>query len=272
MSNLLFQLTLLAYGVTTAVYLVFFFSDRAGLRGGARCLFIGGATLHSATILARLFEAGHTPITSQHETVSFFAWSIAVAYLSFRWRYTVKNLGTFVSGLTFLFMVIAALASSEMSPLPPALQSIWLPIHASVAVAADGFLALAFVGSVMYLLQERELKRKHFGLIYSRLPSLDSLDTLNHHCLTIGFSLMTLGIVTGSIWAKQAWGAYWHWDPKETWSLITWLLYAGLLHQRLTIGWRGRRAAIMTIIGFAAVLFTLWGVNYLLGGVHSYAG
>jgi len=272
MSNLLFQLTLLAYGVTTAVYLVFFFSDRAGLRQTARRIFMGGASLHSVTILMRLVEVGHTPITSQHETVSFFAWSIAVAYLSFRWRYTVKNLGTFVSTLTLIVMGIAALAPRDLAPLPPALQSWWLPVHASVAVAADGFLALAFVGSLMYLLQERELKRKRFGLFYSRLPSLDSLDTLNHHCLTIGFTLMSLGIITGSIWAKQAWGAYWHWDPKETWSLITWFIYAALLHQRLTIGWRGRRAALMTIVGFAAVLFTLWGVTSLLGGVHAYAG
>ena len=124
----------------------------------------------------------------------------------------------------------------------------------------------------MYLLQERELKKKRFGLFYTRLPSLEALDALNQHCLAIGFPLMTLGIITGSIWAKQAWGSYWQWDPKETWSLITWFLYAALLHQRFTVGWRGRRAAIMAIIGFAAVLFTFWGVNFLLTGVHSYVG
>jgi len=156
--------------------------------------------------------------------------------------------------------------------LAPALKSNWLPVHASLAIMANGFMALAFCGGVMYLLQEREIKKKKFGIFYSRLPSLEALDNLNQHCLTLGFLLLTLGIVTGSVWAKQAWGAYWQWDPKETWSLITWLIYAAILHQRLTVGWRRRRAAIMAIAGFGAVLFTLWGVTYLLGGVHSYVG
>jgi cytochrome c-type biogenesis protein CcsB len=123
----------------------------------------------------------------------------------------------------------------------------------------------------MYLLQERELKSKRFGYFFTRLPSLDSLDQLNSHCLATGFVLLTLGIITGSIWARQAWGAYWQWDPKETWSLITWFLYAAQIHQRFSAGWRGKRAAIMAVIGFTAVLFTLWGVTFLLGGVHSYA-
>jgi cytochrome c-type biogenesis protein CcsB len=169
-------------------------------------------------------------------------------------------------------MLIAAFSSREIVPLPPALKSAWLTVHASIAIMANGFLALAFCGGIMYLLQERELKKKRFGLFYTRLPSLDALDNLNNHCLAVGFPLLTLGIITGSIWAKQAWGAYWQWDPKETWSLITWLLYAALLHQRFTVGWRGRRAAIMTIIGFLAAMFTLWGVTYLLGGAHSYVG
>lgn len=123
----------------------------------------------------------------------------------------------------------------------------------------------------MYLLQERELKSKRFGFFFSRLPSLESLDQLGSHCLTAGFVFLTLGIISGSIWARQAWGTYWHWDPKETWSLITWFLYAAQIHQRFTAGWRGKRAAVMAIIGFSAVLFTLWGVTFLLGGVHSYA-
>ena len=156
-------------------------------------------------------------------------------------------------------------------PLLPALQSIWLPIHAGVSIIAYGFLSLAFCGGLMYLLQERELKSKKFGYFFSRFPSLDALDQLNNHCLTAGFVFLTMGIVTGSIWARQAWGTYWQWDPKETWSLITWFLYLVQLHQRLTVGWRGKRAAVMAIVGFAAVVFTLWGVTYLLGGVHSYA-
>lgn len=271
MSYLLFQIAFATYFLATAAYIVFFVSQKGRVRIIARTIFLAAAILHTLNILTRYLEAGHTPITSYHETVSFFAWSIAWSYLLFRWRYTVKNFGTFVSVLTLLLMSMAAVASREILPLVPALQSWWLPVHASIALVADGFLALACIGGIMYLLQEREIKRKRFGLFYSRLPSLEALDKLNHHCLSIGFPLMTLGIIAGSIWAKQAWGSYWQWDPKETWSLITWFLYAALVHQRFTVGWRGRRAAIMSIVAFLAVLFTLWGVTFLLQGVHTYA-
>ena len=272
MSYLLFQITFLTYILATIVYLVYFVTQKKTSRTVARWLLLAAGLLHTAVLLVRYFEAGHTPLTSNHEAVSFFAWSMTWGFLSFRWRYKVKNFGVFVSPLIVLLMLIAALSSRQITELPPALRSAWLPVHAGIAIVANGFLALAFCGGVMYLLLEREIKNKRFGIFYNRLPSLEALDNLNHHCLAVGFPLLTLGIITGSIWAKQAWGTYWHWDPKETWSLITWFLYAALLHQRLTMGWRRRRAAIMTIVGFAAALFTLWGVSFLLEGVHSYVG
>jgi len=267
-----FQLTLVVYFLATAAYVAFFFSQNARMRSVARAILLGGGLLHTLYFVARAVSAGHTPITNNHEAVSFFAWSVTWAFLSFRWRFQVKNFGVFVTPLISVLMLIAAFSSQEIVPLPPVLQSNWLPVHASLAILANGFLALAFCGGIMYLLQEREIKKKRFGIFYSRLPSLEALDNLNQHCLSVGFPLLTLGIITGSVWAKQAWGAYWQWDPKETWSLITWFIYASILHQRFTVGWRRRRAAIMAIVGFSAVLFTLWGVNYLLGGAHSYAG
>ncbi len=268
---LLFNGVVLVSFVACAVYFVFFFSQREELRKIARMILIGSGILQTLYIISRYIIAGHTPITSQHEAVVFFAWSVTWAYLSFHWRYSVKNFGTFVSTLVLIMLLIAASVSRDFFELTPALQSFWLPVHAGVAVMAYGFLALAFCGGLMYLLQERELKSKKFGFFFSRLPSLEALDQLNNHCLTVGFGFLTLGIITGSVWARQAWGTYWHWDPKETWSLITWFLYAAQIHQRFTWGWRGRRAAVMSIIGFSAVLFTLWGVTYFLGGVHSYA-
>lgn len=271
MSFLLFQSSVMAYLLATAAYLVFFFNKQQTVRRIGYFLFLSAVCLHTLTIVARYFEAGYTPITSHHETISFFAWSLSCCYLTFRWRYTVKNLGVFVCLLVLALMLVAAFSSRDIVPLAPALQSWWLPIHASVTLIAYGFLALACIGGSMYLLQEREIKKKRFGLFYSRLPSLEALDTLNHHCLSIGFPLLTLGIITGSIWAKQAWGAYWHWDPKETWSLVTWFLYAAVVHQRFTVGWRGRRAALLSILAFLSVLFTLWGVSFLLKGVHTYA-
>jgi cytochrome c-type biogenesis protein CcsB len=124
---------------------------------------------------------------------------------------------------------------------------------------------------VLYLLQERMLKSKNFSPLYYRLPSLETLDNINYRCLTFGFPLMTMGIISGAVWANSAWGGYWRWDPKETWALITWFLYAALLHGRLTVGWRGRRAAIFAIIGFASLLFTFLGVNLLLTGEHTFS-
>ncbi|MCP4341851.1 MAG: c-type cytochrome biogenesis protein CcsB [Desulfobulbaceae bacterium] len=268
---LLFQSVLGITFIAAAAYLVFFVSQNTKVRKIARMILVVSGVLQTLHIVSRYILAGHTPITSQHEAVVFFAWATTWAYLSFRWRYTVKNFGTFVSIFILILLVISSFSSREFTPLLPALQSIWLPIHAGVSIIAYGFLSLAFCGGLMYLLQERELKSKKFGYLFSRFPSLDALDQLNNHCLTAGFVFLTLGIVTGSVWARQAWGTYWQWDPKETWSLITWFLYLVQLHQRLTVGWRGKKAAVMAIVGFAAVVFTLWGVTYLLGGVHSYA-
>jgi len=271
LNYLLFQAVLAVTFVAAAVYLVFFVSQNTKVRKIARWILLASGILQTLHLVSRYLLAEHTPITSQHEAVVFFAWATTWAYLSFRWRYTVKNFGTFVSVLIFCLLLISSFSSRAFTPLLPALQSGWLPIHAGVSIIAYGFLSLAFCGGIMYLLQDRELKSKRFGYFFSRFPSLDALDQLNSHCLTIGFVFLTLGIVTGSIWARQAWGTYWQWDPKETWSLITWFLYLVQLHQRFTVGWRGKRAAVMAIIGFAAIVFTLWGVTYLLGGVHSYA-
>ncbi|MEN8134867.1 MAG: c-type cytochrome biogenesis protein CcsB [Thermodesulfobacteriota bacterium] len=257
--KLLFQFTFYAYIFVTITYLVFFFNQNKQVRTLARYGMLIAAAGHLLYTLLRYFAGGHTPITNLHETVSFAALSITWGYLSFRWRYKVKNFGVFVSPIITILMLIAALASQEMSrELAPALQSIWLPIHAGVALLAYGFLALAFCGGIMYLLQEREIKNKRFGFFYSRLPSLEALDSLNRHCLATGFPLMTLGIITGMLWTKQGAGAYWQWAPKETLSLVTWLIYAAIIHLRFTLGWRRRRAAIMVIIGFLVALVTLY--------------
>jgi cytochrome c-type biogenesis protein CcsB len=128
--------------------------------------------------------------------------------------------------------------------------------------------ALACGVGFLYLVQEHTIKSKTHGFFFKRLPSLELLDTTGYACIVTGFTMLTLGLITGFIYAKSVWGRFWSWDPKEVWSGITWLLYAALLHQRLTVGWRGRRAAIMAIIGFAVILFTFFGVNFLLQGHH----
>lgn len=259
MSYLLFQLSLAAYLAAAGFYAVFFVGRKKRLRDVGRVLFFIAAGLHTGNIAARYVEAGHTPITSIHEIISFFAWSIACCHLTFRWRYPVKNFGSFASPLVAVLMLAALLAPHEIMPLPPELRSWLLPVHASISIVADAFLALAAIGGLMYLIQERQLKQKRFGFFYHRLPSLETLDTLNQHCISIGFPLMTLGIILGTIWAFQLdgnRGLGWH--SKIISALITWLFYAGLMHQRFRQGWRGRQAALFTVLAFCATLLTFF--------------
>ncbi len=266
----LLKATALFYLVGALLYLYFVFTlNERSARLGRMFLLIGVA-LHGAGFAGRYASAGYTPITSLFESLSFSAFAIVCVFLAFELRYNLRVLGAFVAPLAFFFSLFAAFLPGEVLTLAPALNSYWLPVHVMLLFFGNAVFAVAFGAGIMYLLMERELKRKKLGPIFKRLPSLDVLDDINHRCLTIGFPLLTLGIITGSIWAEYAWGSYWSWDPKEVWSLITWLLYAALLHGRMTVGWRGRKAAILAIVGFCSVLFTFLGVNLLLPGLHTY--
>jgi cytochrome c-type biogenesis protein CcsB len=267
----LLKLTTAFYLVGALLYLYFIVTLRErGARLGRMFLLIG-VLLHAVGFCWRYAVAGYTPVTNLFESLSFFALSIVGVFLATEIRYNLRILGSFVAPLAFVFSIFAAFLPGEVARLAPALNSWWLPVHVILLFVGDAVFAVAFGAGIMYLLQEKEVKRKRLGAIFKRLPSLDVLDDINYRCLTIGFPLLTLGIITGSIWAEYAWGSYWSWDPKETWSLITWLLYAALLHGRLTVGWRGRKAAILAIVGFCAVLFTFLGVNLLLPGLHTYS-
>ncbi len=226
--------------------------------------------LHTLVIIIRSFQSGHFPVTNLHESLSFFAWALTLFILVLHKRYKISVIFSFATPIVVLFLIFSFTTPVGLQPLPPVLKSAWLPIHVVLAFLGDAIFALTFCVSIMYLLQERNIKQKKVGKMMNLLPSLTLLDQLNYRLLSIGFPLLTLGIITGSIWAEYAWGSYWSWDPKETWSLITWLVYAALLHQRLTVGWRGRKAAWVAIVGFGLVLFTFLGVNLLLSGLHSY--
>ena len=270
MNLLFFQAALFIYLFGTGASLVYLISLRKKFSQLGTIALMGGFIVQSLALVSRYIEAGHTPITNLHESLSFFAWSIVGVYLLLNWKYRVDVLAAFISPMAAVLIILASLFPKEILPVAPVLNSFWLPIHVIFAFIGDAMFALAFAAGVMYLIQERQIKSKKIGAFYHRLPALKVLDDLSYRCLTFGFPLLTLGIITGSVWAESAWGSYWSWDPKETWSLITWFLYAALLHGRLTVGWRGRRAAIFAIVGFAALVFTFLGVNLLLSGLHSY--
>jgi cytochrome c-type biogenesis protein CcsB len=272
MNVIFFQITLLFYVCATIAYLIYLVSFHRKVAWVGRMLLSVGFIVHCLTFFLRYIEAGHTPVVNLHESLSFFAWLVVGLYLLLRFRYKVEVLGAFISPLALLLVIWAATLPKEIYySFPPVLKSWWFPIHVTFAFLGYAAFALAFCAGVIYLIQERLVKTKNIGTFLERLPSLEVLDKISYRALTIGFPLLTIGIITGAAWAEYAWGAYWSGDQKETWSLITWLLYAALLHQRLMVGWRGKKAAIMAIVGFGAVLFTFLGVNLLMEGHHTYA-
>jgi len=222
-----------------------------------------------------LLGIGHAPFSNFYESLIFLAWAIVLLYLIVEWRTGNRSLGAFTLPVAFIAMAYASFSpdvNSRIQPLIPALQSNWLVSHVVTCFLGYAGFTVALGFSVMYLLKERRDGKKgdeRKQTFVTFIPSVESLDELIYQSVVLGFILLGLGIITGSVWANNAWGAYWSWDPKETWSLITWLIYALMLHARLVRGWRGRRTAVIAVIGFASMLFTYLGVNYL-PGLHSY--
>jgi len=185
-------------------------------------------------------------------------------------KFKTRKAGPFVLLIVLGLMALASspLMPGEISPLVPALQSYWLWLHVSVTLIGEAFFAVAFVTAILYLISERKARTSGDS---GAARAADLYDRVTYRAVAAGFPLFTLGaLVFGMIWAERAWGRYWSWDPKETWSFITWMVYALYLHTRIVMGWKGRRSAVVAILGFLAALFTYFGVNYLLSGLHSY--
>jgi cytochrome c-type biogenesis protein CcsB len=235
--------------------------------------------LHTGAIIVRWVESyqlgiGHAPLSNLYESLIFFAWTIALIYVWIERRTGSKTIGVFAMPFAFLAMAYASFSpnmNDRIQPLLPALQSNWLIAHVITCFLGYAAFTVSCSLSIMFLLKKpkTKLKKEEQGLP-AYFPEIAVLDDLIYQTIIIGFLLLTLGIATGSIWAHSAWGTYWSWDPKETWSLITWLVYAALLHARMMKGWHGTRIAWLSIIGFACVLFTYFGVNFILSGLHSY--
>jgi len=206
---------------------------------------------------------GHAPLSNLYESLIFFGWTIGLALIAARLRFGTDLVVLLGLPLVFLTMGSTFLLDHTIKPLIPALQSNWLVAHVITCFLGYAGFAVSFVAAVMLLVARGS------DYLGERLPRAQVLDEIVYRSVLVGFPLLTVGIITGAAWADYAWGAYWSWDPKETWSLITWLVYSAFLHARLARGWAGRRSALLSVLGFLAVLFTYFGVNYL-PGLHSY--
>lgn len=231
-------------------------------------LLLLGLVTHAGSIALHSVNVGHLAVTTLAEALSFLALLMVGLFLAVQVRRPLFALGAVVSPLAFGLALGADAIYQGARPLPPALQSIWLPVHVVLAFLGDAIFALAFSASLLYLVQERRLKAHRGGSMLRGLPSLETLDRLNYTLLVWGLVLLTLGIVTGIIWAHSAWGSPWSSDPKLIFSLATWGIYVILLQGRLSAGWRGRWAAQLTIAGFAVIVLSLVGINVLELGEH----
>ena len=232
---------------------------------------------HTLAIVLRWIRShqmgiGHAPMSNLYESLIFFAWAVILLYLIVENRTKNRTLGPFITPLAFLAIAYASFSpdiNEGIQPLIPALKSNWLIAHVITCFFGYAAFGLSFGLSIMYLLKRLDSPERGNKFL-SIIPGKGIVDELNYQMVVIGFLMLTLGIITGSVWAHSAWGTYWSWDPKETWSLITWLIYASVIHSRQVRGWKGKRIALLCLAGFLCVLFTYFGVNYL-AGLHSYA-
>ncbi len=285
MTGLILGWVMLIYLLVGLLFLTGGLWNSDNLRRWGSILFWAGLTLHTLAILGRWWDSYqlaliHTPasdfsgilrllvlqvpLSNFYESLIFFAWCVPLLSLVTFRRYLEGYLGAVIALLACLILAYASLGGvdSRIKPLMPALKSNWLLIHVVTCFLGYAAFTVGFGAALLYIKQARRPTVD--------LPPLAKLDHLIYRTTVIGFLFLTLGILTGAVWAESAWGRYWSWDPKETWSLITWLIYATLLHARLVKGWQGRRIAWLAIIGFMAVLFTYFGVSFLLSGLHSY--
>ena len=257
------------YGLAAFLYIFeWVFGKQAAGRAATVVAFIG-LIGNTAGIILRWIESyrmgiGHAPLSNLYESLVFFAWCIILLHLFLEWRYKKRIFGVIGTVAAVAALAYASLKPSEIQPLIPALKSNWLIAHVFTCFIGYASFAIAFGISLLYL-----LRRVGGPAVLKRLPSDSLMDELTHQLVMFGFLFLSAGIISGAVWANSAWGRYWGWDPKETWSLITWFIYATLLHARFMRGWRGNRIAVLSIVGFLAVLFTYFGVNYL-PGLHSY--
>ncbi len=274
-SSFVLSITTYLYGFGAILYAVSWIFKKPLPGQLATWITVLGIAGNTGGIAIRWMESyrlgiGHVPLSNLYESLIFFALAISILYIVLEYKYENRTIGSFAMPIAFLAIAYASLSpniSDRIQPLLPALKSNWLIAHVITCFIGYAAFAVAFGLSLMYLIKQKDIEGK--SQLLAMFPKAKTLDELTHQMVMFGFLFLSMGIITGAVWANTAWGRYWGWDPKETWSLITWFVYATLLHARFMRGWQGKRLAILSIAGFGAVLFTYFGVN-LLPGLHSY--
>ncbi len=255
-----FYLTLSCYFIATLGYVAHLMLMKKILWKVSRMFLATGVAAQTMSIIMRAAASGHTPVTNRYEALMAFSWLLVVLYLLIQSRRTMPTLGAFLSPIALILLLLASVQSKEIRPLDAALNSRWFPVHIWFAFLGDAMLGLSACFAGMYLIQEYQLKHKKINLFYYRLPPLDVLDQWSYRCISFGFPFLSLGILSGAIWLKTLQGTYVDWqDGRQAAVLLTWFIYASLLHGRLVVGWRGRHVAWLNIAGFTVTLGTfLW--------------
>ena len=261
-------ITAFLYLVATTGFAVHVLTTGTGARRVALASLAGGLLLNGFGVGAASLGTGGRALAAFHDQLALLAALVVGLYLVLQRRYRLVVVGAVISPLAFLLTAAAAMLRDPARELPPVLRTAWLPAHVAPAFLGYAVFAMACCVSLIYLLQERQLKAKVHGRLIRRLPSLETLDDLNYRFLAWGFVLFTVGIVSGSFLAKAQWGAFWSWEPVQVLSVLAWLLYAALLHAR-SVGWRGRRAATLTVVGFILLVASFVGYNLVFPGRHS---
>ena len=254
------KVTAVLYFLASASFVVYVVFLRDSISKLSPLILFLGFLFHTAALGAHFLQTGYPGVAQFREALSFYTWLMVAGYLLIQLKYRPTVLGSIIAPLALLMTLAAFAFGTGGEELPPGLKTYWLPLHVTLAFLGNAAFALACAVSLMYLLQEYQLKRKKVNSLMKHFPPLEALDRLNYVLLVWGFPLMTLGIITGSMWAGVHWGNYWSWESRQIASGIAWLFYAGLLHGRITAGLRGKKAAILTMVGFSVVLgYFLWG-------------
>ncbi len=274
LSLMFFDMAFWFYLAASVFYIGYWVIKREWIGSTGTVLVIVAFVANTMSMVYRTIETDHMPWANLYESMTLFIFITTIAYLYLEFRHKMKVIGAFIVPIIFIATFAAASLQFKYQnpqPLNPALQSIWFKLHVFSAFIGYAGFGLAFGLGLIYLLKNKFEELRKPNVLIDRLPKANLLDELSYKSIAWGFIFFTMGaLVLGAVWANKAWGSYWSWDPKETWSLITWFIYAAYLHARVTRGWRGKKAAYIAIAGFLSTIFLYWGVSFVLPGLHAY--